>query len=415
MSKRKKEAFRERDEIEEYFSEVKNRSFPTGIIFFLLLLALVGGVCYYYFVLDDPKNIFLSAVNSTLEQFSFQKEDKVNYEFSLDTNVDTTNKEYIDIVDIIEKIALTGKGSINFNKKINYSELTTYYKSDKLLSINTYYENDDYLYLKSNDLFDKTIKIKTETEQTDNKDTTTNNVKLSDVETLINTLKEILKNILNGATYKKEYVDLSGNKVKKVTLIIDKDLSEKFYNQLLDDNNFMESYSKVMNIDISEAKEKIKKLINDLDDEKEEVSLYLSIIKNEFIMYEDIHKKERVTISKDNNTYKYKLYEDSIVEYQGYFELEKNDNEYQISFEYDGIKEEINVTVNIDLLLEYNEDIEIMDTKDAVDSNKLSENDLNKIMNNLSKNKAYVTLSEDLSLALSRFLSTNQNNTYTTA
>ena len=419
MSKRKKESFRERDEIEEYFSDVKKRSFPIGIIFILLLIVLIAGGSYYYFVIDNPKNIFLSAFSNTLGKVKYQEKDKINYEFSLDTNINTTNKEYIDIVNILEKIALTGKGSVDLNNKKNYSELTTYYQSEKLVNINTYYENDDYLYLESKDLFDKVIKIKKEIDESDNKEENDNNkdlnIKLSDVEQLVNSLKEILKDVLNNATYQKEYIDLSETKAKKITLIIDKDLSEKFYNKLLDSNDFMKSYSKVMGIQISEAKKEIEDAINELDDEVEKVSLYLSILKNDFIMLEDIYKEERITIAKDNNTYNYKIYNDSIIEYQGYVKFEKTNNEYQISFEYDDIKKEISFVINLDLSLEYNEDIEVIDTKDALDYEKLTEKDLNKIVNNLSKNKAYTTLSEDLNSIIESYLLANQNNTHTTA
>lgn len=418
MSKRKKAAFRERDEIEEYFNDVKSRSFPIGIIFILLLIAIIGLGVYYYFIIDNPKNIFLSAVSNTLDKFNYQQQDKINYEFSLDTDINTTNKEYIDIVNLLEKIALNGKGSLDLKDKKNYSELTTYYQSEKLLSINTYYEDDEYLYLESKDLFDKVIKIKNVTEKSNDKqenDNNNSNIKLSDIAQLFNSLKEVFKDILTNATYQKEYVELSETKVKKVTLIIDKDLSENFYNKLLDSKDFMKSYSKVMEIDISEAEKEIKDTIDELDNEVEKVSLYLSILDNKFIMLEDIYKKERITVTKDNNTYNYKIYDDSIIEYQGCIEFEKTNNEYQISFEYDNIKEEIGIVLNLDLLLEYNQDIEAMDTKNALDYEKLNEKDLNKIMNNLSKNKAYTTLTEDVSLIIESYLLANQNNAHTTA
>ena len=384
-----------------------------------MFIALIGGVGYYYFVIDNPKNIFLSAVSNSLEKFNYQKQDKINYEFSLDTNINTTKKEYIDIVNILEKIALTGKGSLDLKDKKNYSELTTYYQSEKLLNINTYYENDNYLYFESKDLFDKVIKIKNETEESNDKNDNDNNkdlsIKLSDIEQLVNSLKEILKDVLKNAAYQKEYVDLSETKVKKVTLIIDKELSEKFYNELLDSKEFMKSYSKIMGIDIYEAKKEIQDNINKLDNEVEKVSLYLTILDNKFIMFEDIYKKERITITKDNNAYNYKIYNDSIIEYQGYIELEKTNNEYQISFEYDDIKEEIGIVLNVDLSLDYNKDIEVMNTKDVLDYEKLTENDLNKIINNLSKNKAYTTLYEDLNSIIESYLLANQNNTHTTA
>ena len=415
MSKIKKEEFKERDEIEEYFSEVKNKSFPIGIIFIIVFLALIGGVIYYYFVIDNPKNLFLGVINNTLDKINYQEHGKINYEFSLDTIVNSTNKEYIDIVNIIEDFALTGKGGLDLDNKKSYSELTTYYQSEKLLDLTTYYQFDDYLYLESKDLFDKVIKIKNETEETNNENNSNYNIKIDDLEKLVNSLKEIIKDILDNASYQKEYVDLSGTKVKKITLIVNQDLMENFYNKLLDNNDFLESYSKITDTDKTEVKKGINNAIDKLDDETEKISLYLSIFENEFLMLESIYKKERITITKENNAYNYKIYDDSIIEYQGYIEIEKTNNEYQISFEYDDIKEEINIILNLDLSLDYDKDIEEMDTKDAIDYDKLTENDLNKILNNLSKNKTFTTLSEDLNSLFTEDNSTNQKNLTTTA
>ena len=47
--------------------------------------------------------------------------------------------------------------------------------------------------------------------------------------------------------------------------------------------------------------------------------------------------------------------------------------------------------------------------------NVKSQEDLNKIINNLSKNQAYTTLSEDLNSIVESYILANQNNTHTTA
>ena len=409
MSKNKKEKLKEKDDIEEYFKEVKNRSFPIGVIFFLMFIILFGGVAYYYYVIDNPKNIFLNAINNTLNKIDYKEHDKLNYEFSLDTNITTSNKEYIDIVNIIEKIALSGVGGIDTVNKKNYSQITAYYQSEKLLNLTTYQENNNNLYLESNDLYDKVIKINTTTINEDNKkEENIDSSKNKDyIEKIVKAIKLIIKDTLMNATYQKKYVDLSNAKVKKITLLIDKTIMEDFYNRLLNNNDFLESYSKITGDSKADIEKGINKSIDELDDSVEKISLYLSVFENEFLMFEDIYQKERITITKENNQYEYKIYNDSIIEYQGFIKLEKINNEYDISLEFDDIKEEISVIFNLDLSLDYEKEVDSLEIKNVIEYEKITENDIDKIEKKLSKNNAFRTLSEDLTSLFESIDTTN--------
>jgi len=391
-----KNEFRERDEIDEYFRDAKKRSFPTGIIFIILLLALCGGVAYYYFVIDSPKNIFLTAVNSIKTKANTYKQ--INYDFSLNPNITTNNKEYIDAVDIINNFYVTGKGGTDLSKEHNFIRINTFYRQKDLLSIDTYSEDRETYYIKyNNDIFDKIIKVNiNDFEETENSNKTSTDQK-ENFDNISKTLQNITIKKLKEANYTKEYVDLNNTKVKQMTLIIDKKFVEDYCKELINDDSFMESLSQLEGITESELEENINKEISSIEDDYvEKLSLYLSIFENEFIMLELISSEERFTLNKEDDKYEYKYYNNSIIKYQGYISIEKDNNDYEITFSLDDIEENITIELDLELSLEYDKLIETIDTTGAVDYSKLSENDMNKMSENMLKNEAFKKLLEDI-------------------
>lgn len=196
-------------------------------------------------------------------------------------------------------------------------------------------------------------------------------------------------------------------------MLIDKSSTETFYNNLIDNKEFLESYSKIQDISTEDTIKEIKDEIDELDDGTNTISLYLSIFDNTFLMLELITEENRLVISKEDNQYEYKMYENSIIFCQGYLEISKIDNNYEISFALDDIEEEVSIILNLDLSLVYDKDIEIMDIKNAINYNEITEKEENKIMNNLSKNKTIKTLLDDINSLVTE--TTNQGEIPTTA
>ena len=397
---------KEKDEIEEYFSDLRKKNFPTWILFIILFLLIIGGIGYYYFVIDSPKNIFLTIINTSFKE-NKSNHQTVNYQFDFNTNIKTTKEEFLGSINILKEIALSATGGVDLNTKENITKLNTFYKGEKLIDIDLY-SKENTIYFKLPDLYNKVIKVNNnESVNTDNEITE------EDYKKLINSLKEELTTILKNATYKKEYTNLNDNLVKKVSLLIDKTLTEKLYNNLMDNKDFIESYSKIQDISTEDTIKEIKDEIDDLDNETNIISLYLSIFDNKFIMFETITEENRLVISKEDNKYEYKIYEDSIIFCQGYLELNKVNNSYEISFALDDIEEEVSIILNLDLSLVYDKNIEVMDVKDYINYNDLTENDENQIMNNLSKNKTLLKLLDDINSLASE--NTNQTQTSITA
>ena len=84
---------KEKDEIEEYFSEIKNKNFPTWILFIILFILIIGGIGYYYFVIDSPKNIFLTIINNNLLENTSNKTNHKTVNYQIDFN-----KQVVDVI-----------------------------------------------------------------------------------------------------------------------------------------------------------------------------------------------------------------------------------------------------------------------------------------------------------------------------
>ena len=392
-----KEEFKEKDEIETYFSDAKKKSFPTGIIFLILFLICISGGIYYYFVIDNPQNIFKTIFNNGINRLEINSNNKqMSIDFSIDTDITTNNKEYLDIVNILTQISIKGTEMVDYNEKKAYGKIDTFYQGKDLLSMELLYE-DNNAYLKLYEIFDKVIKFQFDEEEKKDMDASFEHEKDS-INIISKKLTDNIEYLLENAKYSKEYTKIEEKPVKKITLLINKELMEEFFDTLINDQEFIQNYSLLFDMTEDETIKSLKELKNKLTKHDEKISLYLTILKNEFLMLENIFGEKRVTIVKEEEQYLYKMYSNSIIEYQGYVTIKKDNNNYQISFSIEDIEEEINIEINFDFSIEYNKTIESMDITNSIDYENMTEEDINKITDNLLKNKAILSLTTDMML-----------------
>ena len=397
----KQNEYKEKEEIEAYFGDAKKSSFPIGLLFIIFIFLITGVCVYYYFIIDSPKNIFLTTLKDKFSEIKldYTNYNTINYDYSLDINVETNNKEYLDIIGILNQISINGYTDIDINNKKNYTKLNTLYQDKDLFNFEVYSENSNNIYLKLNNVYDKVIKSKIEKEI--DEDNTYDKKEIVLLERIINSLTDVIIDTLKDADYLKEYTSLNDTVVKKITLIIDKQFKESFYNNLLNDNDFITNYSKLEGITEEEVIEKIRKEKSSLREESDEISLYLSILKNDFIMLDISSDNSKVTIIKENDKYNYKIYNDSIIKYQGYVSIISNDNDYKINITYEDIEEELSFEINFNVSYEYDNDINSLDTTNIIDYEDLTEEDMNQIMLNLMSNSIMMSLIEDINNILS--------------
>lgn len=400
-------------DIDEEFSVPKKK--PFGIILLIILiLVFVGGIVYYFLVLDNPKTIFSSAINNLSKSIvsvntdSQEKLEKINLEYDIDVNFLTTDEDSQLIYNIFNDITLNMKLGMDKNEEKVSLILNPMYKDKEVIDIHMLAEAKDNgkTYLKLDGLYDKVIYVEdTEDEnekddKTDNQDVDIPNVSLSDYKLLVSSVINNFKDTLDGANYEKEYVKLNGEYVKKVSLILDNEFMSTLYMKLINDSDFVSSYAKISKISEEEVVDELNYEISELDEDTYELySLYLSIIGNEFIMFEDDAGEDGLLkITKDNNKYSFEYEEDYTLLYQGYFEYKDNSDKDNLLVSLDFVEDELSVELDIDMKTDKDMGIDELDTKDAVNIDNMSNDDMNKIMEKFLDNEAVKLFLSDTGL-----------------
>ena len=170
-----------------------------------------------------------------------------------------------------------------------------------------------------------------------------------------------------------------------------------------------------MGISKSDVKDELNEIIDNLDNNEITINLYLSILKNKFIMFETIESDERTIITKEENKYNYKIYNNSIIEYQGFIEVIKNNHTYEISCSLDNVEEELSVILNLDISFNSDRSIEKLNINNTINYQDLTEQDGNEILNNLEKNKTILSLFEDINSLYQEEIPSQEEQPITTA
>ena len=378
-------------EIDDTFVEPKKK--PIGAIFLLIfLLLIIGGIAYYYFVLDNPKTIFTTAINKVFDKINFEESKRSGtIDYSLNLNISSPNKEMKDIIDIINQFKLSGNVSIDNN--LNELNGIINYKDKQLLDYNILVDSGENpaVYAKSSDLYDKIIKIELEEDESTDYDTNIN-----DYKQIVSSIKNALNSSLENANYEKKLVKLNNETVKKISLKIDEEFLVNIYNKLLQDNSFISSYANIKNMTNEEISDLLNKDITDAEGNNEILNLYLTSFKNEFLKFEYVSDKDSLTITKDNDKYNFDLSESYTSIYQGYVKLTEVNNKNNLTFSISLIEEELNIDANIEYTIDETNKINFMDISDSVNLDELSEEETNKITENIFKNEAFNSLMEDV-------------------
>ena len=351
-----------------------------GIIILILLLA--SGI-YYYLVIDNPKTILKTYFNS------IPSIDNINYpkyiEYSLKVNVDSNNKENEALCDLLNKLILNIKS--NNNEEYNSYIFNLGYEDKVLPNIKLQTKNNENkIYLLLEDIYDKTIEIDLGNEE--HKDI--NKLDKDDIEKEFNNiydiLKEEIKNILEKGEYSKKIEKLDKKIVRKYTINISKDTLTNTFNNLLNNKDFITSYTRITNQNEEKVTKEIKDIINDLTDIN--FSIYQELINKNIIKYEITFDNEIITMTYSNNMYTFTYKEDDKVIYTGTITIDRNDNNITTYFNTTYITDNENIKTNIVIKTSDTLNIELFDTTNSININDISDKEINNILNNILNNDA---------------------------
>ena len=360
-------------EIDPDFTEPK-KSHLGLIIFLILIIALLGGLAYYYFIYDNPKTIINKSINNYLNQTQIINLDSdKNY----NVNYDLT---------IFNSIKLKGIIGLDANKKQNALDIIATYKDKELINISSIVPTkESYAYLKLNNLFDKALKV-----ELDDSTTSENDYELGtseDYKNILRTVKSAFTSTLEKAIYTKTYTKLNNKYVKKININITEEAIKEYYTKFLHDEKFIKSYAKITNTTEEEVTDELNKNMSEINPGIETISVYLDILKNDFLKLESSDETTNINLIKENNQYKLSVIENNTSKIDITFETTKNNNLYTINLGVNDYEDETNINLTLSYTYDTNPP-ELFDTTSYIEFDKLSENDTTSIMEKLLKNEA---------------------------
>lgn len=335
-----------------------------GLIAVLVVVLLALASCGYYFYFGksvNSKQVFDSTISyMKKEMFTILDEtkEKTNLEydlkFNLDLKDDVANKsDYSFINDIMFK----GKLATDFDKKEMSNSITILDSDKELINVNMYAQNKN-VYFDLAKLYDKPIKMALDDEYDKIFDTySTKNI--NDVKTIISQFETALKSSFKEEYFKSEdaTVSVDGKDVKTVkhSLLLDEKTFNTIKKDVLTSLNNDEFISALENI----SDEYNDGTVNVKDSLNEEISYLEEEIKDSDA--KEIEVKVYLYTDNRGNVLKAELLNFEDVKIFGITKV--NDNKYNFAFADDGTKKDIlngDVTVNgksitIDMKLDLDE------------------------------------------------------------
>ena len=368
---------------------------PVVVVIFVIIallgLAFFGGK--YYLASRNNIKIFMNNYFNELED-NIAKNNSTSGSLSLNVNGDTTDKEE-KIFKILNNLDFSMNYGIDTKENITNIDISTNYYGDKLININTYIE-DNNIYLSSSDLYSKYIKIENKKEDNSEKKSMTND----DYKVIINSISPAVSESLKEEYFTKNWVKLDGKSVNKVELLLNnnniKIINENIINNLKNNNNFIDSFGKLIGKKTMEVKELLDKEIKEVNSNEYsdiKISLYTKITK--FVKLEITSGEDKIVVKSNDKGYSFEIVdsEDNNT-YNGTIEINNNSDSttYNVN-----VKDSNNLEIKINNTINKTTKIEKKDVSNSVLLEDITEKEYEDIINKISNNKAFNKIYEDIS------------------
>ena len=368
---------------------------PVVVVIFVIIallgLAFFGGK--YYLASRNNIKIFMNDYFNELED-NIGKNNSTSGSLSLNVNGDTTDKEK-KIFKILNNLDFSMNYGIDTKENITNIDISTNYYGDKLININTYIE-DNNIYLSSSDLYSKYIKIENKKEDNSEKKSMTND----DYKVIINSISTAVSESLKEEYFTKNWVKLDGKSVNKVELLLNnnniKIINENIINNLKNNNNFIDSFGKLIGKKTMEVKELLDKEIKEVNSNEYsdiKISLYTKITK--FVKLEITRGEDKIAVKSNDKGYSFEIVdsEDNNT-YNGTIKINNNSDSttYNVN-----VKDSNNLEIKINNTINKTTKIEKKDVSNSVLLEDITEKEYEDIINKISNNKAFNKIYEDIS------------------
>lgn len=375
-------------EMEVFSDMVEKKGHKVIWAVIVVVVLLLGAVGFVYYRNTRPEVVFTKLLNNVYKSTVNKEESykQVKAVFDMKATVDA-GEEYKELTDLINNMAINLSVNYDLNSEVFVLNLGANYNEKTLANVNMYYEKD-VVYVELKDLFDKLIKLDVDAEEKVE-------INEDDIKVIIDEVYNALKVALKEGKYVTSKAKVNNQDVNKNTLIINNEnkdaLVNAFVDHLLNSNNFIDAVSKISEMSNDEVKEMLKesKELDDLDEEIY-VSIYTKKLTNDFVKFE-LGTKDEVLMSlteESKDVCKMELTDLEGSKITATITADEKNNKVSIVYnlEVEGVK--VNLTMNTSYV--YNEKIEKPNTDNSVSMEELTEEDSNKILENLMENEGIV-------------------------
>ena len=345
---------------------------PVVVVIFVIIallgLAFFGGK--YYLASRNNIKIFMNDYFNELEE-NIGKNNSTSGSLSLNVNGDTTDKEE-KIFKILNNLDFSMNYGIDTKENITNIDISTNYYGDKLININTYIEDNSEKKSMTND----------------------------DYKVIINSISTAVSESLKEEYFTKNWVKLDGKSVNKVELLLNnnniKIINENIINNLKNNNNFIDSFGKLIGKKTMEVKELLDKEIKEVNNNEYsdiKISLYTKITK--FVKLEITSGEDKIVVKSNDKGYSFEIVdsEDNNT-YNGTIEINNNSDSttYNVN-----VKDSNNLEIKINNTINKTTKIEKKDVSNSILLEDITEKEYEDIINKISNNKAFNKIYEDIS------------------
>lgn len=397
---------------EDSKSSKNNRGKNKLVVIVIIILLLLGalGVFIYYRVVNS-KNIFKTLINDTYTylESNMNTSDTVSGTFNLKVDGTSSDSSTNDMLGILGNIELTGNYGIDYKNKIMNMDIDSKYEGNKLLDVNLYTENSN-AYVELVDLYDKYIQMPVE--DYDSLFNSTSNV--DDTKVVLKSVRDALNKSLKDEYFTKEKIDVDGVKTTKTTLKLDKEnynsIKKDVINELLNDNEFLDSASALSDTSVDDIKESLNDYLEEEEFEGADVSIYTKGFDNEFVKFEIVGANDSFSVIQDGDTYNFEVTSNENVIYDGSLKITENKDDVTCNFTINDKQENNSIKLDLSSSTKYDEKIDKLDVSNSVNYENMTEEETNGIATKLLENETIMKLMEDFSkVSSSSSLSTTDN------
>lgn len=366
-----------------------------GIVVVLLLLV---GTLTYFLMPVKPKKVFTTAIQEVYEasKSNFNGIFGGKYTFVTDIHSQKENEEKI--LEIINNLKISMDYGMDAKSKKMHITLDGDYKDKELLQATIdVQESNAYVFLQ--DIYSKNLLVPIEGMDEIFKMLE----KMNEYEVILKHVKNALDKSLKEEYFSKENATITLNgksvKVTENKLILDEKNQKELAYSLSDELNneeFIESFSRISEMDKEEVKEMLKDMKEnvELEDGTLYVSIYTKGINNEFAGIEFKDNKDTISILKNTETnYSYEIKVDD-KNYKGDVDIKIKDKDVnmKVSFDIEGISG----SVTMNFVENKKVSLPEIDTTNAIPVENLSESEAMEILNNLQNKEGIIELMQTI-------------------